>query len=588
MPIKKHLSLILLVSQMPNLKKTNLDEDLFRNVAANIAFLESKEGIKAYEDSDNPLKPRINRGDLIELFSFMSPTILDKKIKDLEKMTDPWFAERKRSSIAAEISKIYDAADDKTKKIMKKIEELYTDPKSLAPSRFADEDIKEFNDKRDGTLLYAKGAVDTRYKGLIKETITLWGIYSKLDSSSKESEISELESLKGLMGNIKEMKPGESLEIQKKAYSLLRIPRSFTIVVQPDGSLDIILKVKSKDESGVKNFEILGDGTSKKGKIGISIGNLYNQELLRNAKKYADLTLLKTSRDDDFNWLFKEYLTEMKLSSLFPDFSSTLIAMRTYTGKVDGEDVRKASSFSPLAEYGDLKKAMKDGLTEKEKLSITKDLLLGLAHIGKKIVIQDVKPQNILVVDKNGERRAVFSDFGVAVYTGGTHIPSGTCAYMPQSLFNSYVKKIKTEIKPSHDLFSLGITIFEMFTGEKCDSIYCYNNANRKISVVDVEKLNNELKSARPKIPENIQELVRFLVTTDINKEDFTIEKAMEIYGHNLVKEFKMGQSKLEIKEKKEVLDGPKGFFNLFNKKKPIVFSGNNPSPQHQRIKPDQ
>lgn len=88
----------------------------------------------------------------------------------------------------------------------------------------------------------------------------------------------------------------------------------------------------------------------------------------------------------------------------------------------------------------------------------------GLAHLHRNgWVHADLKPENILI----GEDGAVkLSDFGLATEVTGTHgyaQPAGTLDYFPPERWNAPLGERGVEIRPSADIWALGILIHEVF-----------------------------------------------------------------------------------------------------------------------------
>src|SRR5215475_5013277 len=85
---------------------------------------------------------------------------------------------------------------------------------------------------------------------------------------------------------------------------------------------------------------------------------------------------------------------------------------------------------------------------------------LGAAH-DRGVIHRDLKPQNIMI-NKRGE--VLIMDFGLAAVAqelNGTEAHSGTPAYMaPEQLKG-------TSVTASSDIYSLGLVLYELFTGRK-------------------------------------------------------------------------------------------------------------------------
>ncbi|MCH7884324.1 MAG: protein kinase [Planctomycetes bacterium] len=103
------------------------------------------------------------------------------------------------------------------------------------------------------------------------------------------------------------------------------------------------------------------------------------------------------------------------------------------------------------------------GRPSKDKaLQIARQLCAGLAAAHDKGVLhRDLKPQNVMI---DGQGRVRITDFGLAgfvdQFTGG-EIRAGTPAYMaPEQLAGR-------EVSVKSDIYSLGLVLFELFTGQR-------------------------------------------------------------------------------------------------------------------------
>ncbi len=114
---------------------------------------------------------------------------------------------------------------------------------------------------------------------------------------------------------------------------------------------------------------------------------------------------------------------------------------------VDGEDL--SSLLRRIGRYS------KDKAAE-----IARQICAGLAaaHDGG-VLHRDLKPANIMI---DGRGRVRITDFGLAAPVGqvdGAHIRDGTPAYMaPEQLSG-------LEVTPKSDIYSLGLVLYELFTG---------------------------------------------------------------------------------------------------------------------------
>jgi serine/threonine-protein kinase len=99
-------------------------------------------------------------------------------------------------------------------------------------------------------------------------------------------------------------------------------------------------------------------------------------------------------------------------------------------------------------------------LPQEKALEMARKLCAGLAAAHDKGVLhRDLKPGNILV---DGKGNLLITDFGLAAIAGeATDIKSGTPQYMaPEQLSGR-------EVTAKSDIYSLGLVLYEMFTGKK-------------------------------------------------------------------------------------------------------------------------
>ena len=99
-------------------------------------------------------------------------------------------------------------------------------------------------------------------------------------------------------------------------------------------------------------------------------------------------------------------------------------------------------------------------LSHEKAIEIGSQICSGLAAAHAKGVLhRDLKPSNIMI---DGKGRARITDFGLALFPGKETCPdenAGTPAYMaPEQLLNN-------ETNVQSDLYSLGLVLFELFTG---------------------------------------------------------------------------------------------------------------------------
>jgi serine/threonine-protein kinase len=104
--------------------------------------------------------------------------------------------------------------------------------------------------------------------------------------------------------------------------------------------------------------------------------------------------------------------------------------------------------------------------TEIEKSRLLTEICEGLAHLhGIGWVHGDLKPDNVLIMADGSAR---LSDFGLAVELDGTHgymPPLGTPDYLPPERGRAPLGERGVQVRPSNDIWALGIMIHQMFAG---------------------------------------------------------------------------------------------------------------------------
>ncbi|WP_371614713.1 serine/threonine-protein kinase [Streptomyces sp. NBC_00454] len=116
---------------------------------------------------------------------------------------------------------------------------------------------------------------------------------------------------------------------------------------------------------------------------------------------------------------------------------------------------------------GSLRDLLDTGVTEEEAALLIVGICEGLAHLhGSGWVHGDLKPENVLIMADGSVR---LSDFGLATeLTGtlGTHgyaPPMGTADYLPPERWKAPLGERGVEIRPSVDIWALGVMIHEAF-----------------------------------------------------------------------------------------------------------------------------
>ena len=133
-----------------------------------------------------------------------------------------------------------------------------------------------------------------------------------------------------------------------------------------------------------------------------------------------------------------------------------------------GEDQGRLFLVTPYIEGGTLARRLQSGpLSLDEVRQLFVPLVQAIAYIHRRGVIhRDLKPTNILLDEQDGQIYVRLIDFGIATVQGRLASPPlttagnevGTIAYMAPERLNGVAA-------PSNDIFSLGVMLHQMFTG---------------------------------------------------------------------------------------------------------------------------
>lgn len=125
------------------------------------------------------------------------------------------------------------------------------------------------------------------------------------------------------------------------------------------------------------------------------------------------------------------------------------------------------------------------------------------------IIHRDVKPSNILI-DRTG--RACLTDFGIAVRSGGMRLTGtgvmviGTAEYMSPEQIRSPL-----QIDPRSDVYSCGIVLFEMLTGD----VPFRSESDYAISQLQVTATAPDARSINPAISKRVAQIIAMALAKD-------------------------------------------------------------------------
>jgi len=169
-----------------------------------------------------------------------------------------------------------------------------------------------------------------------------------------------------------------------------------------------------------------------------------------------------------------------------------------------------AMEFVP---HGSLRDVMDKKTVLGNPIILAVQILLGLQKLHKNgVVHRDLKPENVLIADNQIPK---LTDFGISGFMysretktnwmGRVKEMFGTIAYAPPEQFDQY--KAFTAMRPTIDIFSFGIMIYEYLTGhypygdiETAEDVILYKNRMRKKDYSPLSKYINVTDSRWDKI----------------------------------------------------------------------------------------
>ena len=146
---------------------------------------------------------------------------------------------------------------------------------------------------------------------------------------------------------------------------------------------------------------------------------------------------------------------------VLPESNQTIILAAAQAGTGEGGDAKKGSTTASESTVNNAAPKQREELRVIARL--IRDAALGLDHAHRHgIVHRDVKPANILI-SREGQVRV--SDFGLAVEEGGLQLTqSGAVVGTPRYMSPEQLLRSKIRIDARTDIYSLGVTLYELLT----------------------------------------------------------------------------------------------------------------------------
>ncbi len=159
-----------------------------------------------------------------------------------------------------------------------------------------------------------------------------------------------------------------------------------------------------------------------------------------------------------------------------------------------------------------------EDFTKKEKLLSLRDVLhiaaqvadaLGYAH-SNNVVHRDIKPANIMMLKDTGDIKV--TDFGIARITSSSKTKTGVILGTPSYMSPEQVSGKRLDGRS--DIFSLGVVLFEMLTGEKP---FVSEDITSLMFQITREK-HPPVRKINPKIPPIVEKIIDKALTKDVDK----------------------------------------------------------------------
>jgi len=291
---------------------------------------------------------------------------------------------------------------------------------------------------------------------------------------------------------------------------------------------------------GVESTMIFGAAGSHPGDIGATITDMDTKptlgryevsgELGRGAMgivyKGSDPTIhrvvaIKTLRLSEFD---EEEVGEIKERFFREAESAGMLNHPNIVSIYDaGEEHDLAYIAMEFLQGGDLAE-----FTRKEKLLPMRDVLnivaqvadaLAYAH-GKDVVHRDIKPANIMLLKDTGDIKV--TDFGIARITSSSKTRTGVILGTPSYMSPEQVSGKRVDGRS--DIFSLGVVLFEMLSGQKP---FASDDITSLMYQIAREK-HPSVREIKPRMPPVLEKIVDKALTKEVDQRYLKAELMAE------------------------------------------------------------
>ena len=159
-----------------------------------------------------------------------------------------------------------------------------------------------------------------------------------------------------------------------------------------------------------------------------------------------------------------------------------------------------------------------EGYTEKDKIFPLRETLSIASHVaealdyahGNDIVHRDIKPANIMRLNDTNEIKV--TDFGIARITSSSKTKTGVILGTPSYMSPEQIAGKKVDGRS--DIFSLGVVLFEMLSGEKPFAADDITSLMFKIA----KERHPSIRTINPKIPSVVEKIIDKAMEKDVER----------------------------------------------------------------------